>query len=373
MRLPNPDFWRGRRVLVTGHTGFKGAWLSLWLARMGAWVTGYALRPEHSAGIYMVSGLARQITSVIGDIRDSTQFRQCLRLMRPEIVFHLAAQSLVRRAHAQPVLTYDVNVLGTSKVLDEVSRFSFTRALVAVTSDKVYDNTGGDRKFVETDRLGGHEPYGASKAAAELVIESYRHGLGANSRLGLASVRAGNVIGGGDWAEDRLVPDAMHAFINDAALPVRNPNATRPWQYVLDPLCGYLLLAENLAEDRSPRWRSAWNFGPDDSAPVREVADQVTALWNGADGDAARWETVREEGAPYEARTLGVDSTKARKALNWQPRFGLDRTLQETVRWYRAGARGEDMAAVSGAALGTYLETHEPGRILTTREDLRDF
>jgi CDP-glucose 4,6-dehydratase len=358
MTLPDPEFWRGRRVLVTGHTGFKGGWLSLWLAQMGARVTGLALPPEDERGIYTAANIGAQITPITGDIRDASVIRQCIRLMRPQIVFHLAAQSLVRRAHADPVTTYETNVLGTAKVLEEARRFPFVRAAVVVTSDKVYANTGEDRAFTENDRLGGHEPYGASKAAAEFVVSAFRRSLGEDHHLGVASVRAGNVIGGGDWAEDRLVPDAMGAFTQGRPLAIRNPAATRPWQYVLDPLCGYLLLAERLVLDDAPAWRSAWNFGPrEDSLPVSDIADRLVGLWNGGAtyGADVSWQTVEDHGAPYEARTLAVDSSKARRILAWRPRLDLDAALEATVGWYQAQANGATMTAWSRAAIESYI------------------
>jgi CDP-glucose 4,6-dehydratase len=358
MTLPNPEFWRGRRVLVTGHTGFKGGWLSLWLAHMGALVTGLALPTEDERGIYSGANIGAQITSVIGNIRDASVIRECIRLMRPQIVFHLAAQSLVRRAHADPLTTYETNVLGTAKVLEEVRRFPFVRAAVVVTSDKVYANTGEGRPFTEDDPLGAHEPYGASKAAAEFVVSAFRRSLGEDHHLGVASVRAGNVIGGGDWAEDRLVPDAMNAFTQGQPLVVRNPAATRPWQYVLDPLCGYLLLAERLGLDDAPAWRSAWNFGPrEDSRPVRDIADRLVGLWNaGATyGGDVSWQTHEEYAAPYEARTLAVDSTKARQILNWRPRLDLDAALEASTDWYQAQMNGAAMSAWSRAAIENYM------------------
>jgi CDP-glucose 4,6-dehydratase len=279
-----------------------------------------------------------------------------MHLMRPEIVFHMAAQSLVRRAHQDPVETYDVNVVGTVKVLEEIRRCRSVRATVVVTSDKVYKNDNRGRAFTETDALGGDEPYGASKAAAEFAVAAFRKSLAANRRLKVATARAGNVFGGGDWAEDRLVPDAMRAFAGGLPLILRNSGSTRPWQYVLDPLCGYLLLAERLfAGDDDAA--SAWNFGPDEAVgtPVSDVADLLVEYWNDTGAGDASWESAQERAAPYEARTLGVDSTKARTHLAWQPRISLEDGLAVTVTWHRAQLDGADMATAAAVALDAYL------------------
>jgi CDP-glucose 4,6-dehydratase len=286
--------------------------------------------------------------------------RECLHLMRPEVIFHLAAQSLVRRAHHNPVATYDANAVGTAKVLESLRTTRWPRAAVIVTSDKVYENDNSGRAFTETDRLGAHEPYGASKVAAELATAAFRESIGKNHRLQVATARAGNVIGGGDWAEDRLVPDAMRAFAGDTALTVRHPASTQPWQYVLDPLCGYLLLAERLhASDHEAA--SAWNFGPGESgsAPVRAVADGLVECWNDDTwpDTTARWQTVEDDAGPYEARALGVDSSKARKHLGWRPRMTLHEGFAATVAWHKAQLRGEDMADVSANAIDAYLDT----------------
>ncbi|TAK98958.1 MAG: CDP-glucose 4,6-dehydratase [Rhodospirillaceae bacterium] len=354
--LPNAQFWRGRRVLITGHTGFKGGWLALWLKLMGAEVTGYALPPEHGDGIFAAAAVGAGMTPVTGDIRDHSRLRECLLLMRPEIVFHLAAQALVRRAHRDPLTTYATNVTGTAKVLEAIRSVSFVRSVVIVTSDKVYENHGEDRPFREDDRLGGVEPYGVSKASAEMVTGAFRQSLG-NNLPAVATARAGNVIGGGDWGEDRLIPDAIRAFRHGVALEVRNPASTRPWQHVLDPLSGYLLLAERLTQGEA-KWRSAWNFGGEESVSVKDLADRLTEHWNGASGSpTAAWIAIPETGAPYEARALRLDSSKALAELGWRRRLPLAQAVEWTADWYIHQARGTPMDGPSMAMIDAYMRS----------------
>lgn len=345
---PSSEFWRSKRVLVTGHTGFKGSWLALWLSEMGADVYGLALEPEHARGVYNVTQLSNRVVSHIGDIRDQTQVDRALKDCQPDVVFHFAAQALVRRAHADPHETYSTNVLGLATILESVKTEGTARAVVVATSDKVYENRDEGRAFQETDRLGGFEPYGVSKAAGELIVDGFRHCLPTDSQLGVATVRAGNVVGGGDWAEDRLIPDAMAAFASGISLEVRSPRSTRPWQHVFDPLAGYMLLAEKLFSG-APEWRSAWNFGPASGSSatactVGEIADHLVTIWNtkGASPQAT-WSDMSNAYEPYEAKLLAVDSSKAQGALEWKPRIQLEQALETTVSWYLADLAGEDM------------------------------
>ncbi|HET7233281.1 MAG TPA: CDP-glucose 4,6-dehydratase [Longimicrobium sp.] len=347
-----PEFWRGRRVLVTGHTGFKGSWLSLWLQRMGAQVTGYALAPDTTPSLFELARVEEGMDSVTGDVRDLDALAAAFAHARPEVVFHLAAQSLVRASYQDPVGTYATNVMGTVNVLEAARRAGGVRAVVVVTSDKCYENREWVWGYRENEAMGGHDPYSSSKGCAELVTAAYRSSFfGADIGTSVGSVRAGNVIGGGDWAPDRLVPDAMRAFGAGEPLVVRNPRSIRPWQHVLEPLAGYLLLGERLCAD--PQAAEGWNFGSehDDSRPVGWVADRLAGLW----GDGARWE--QDPGThPHEARSLRLDSAKARDRLGWAPRLPIGAALEWTVEWYRAAAGGADARALTEAQIQRYME-----------------
>jgi CDP-glucose 4,6-dehydratase len=313
----DPAFWDGRRVLVTGHSGFKGSWLGLWLESMGARVTGYSL-PGH-------------------DVRDAEALREAVAAAEPEVVLHLAAQPIVRRSYRDPAETYAVNVTGTVNVLEACRP---VRAVVNVTSDKCYENTGRDTGYTEDDPLGGSDPYSSSKACSEIVTAAYRRSFG----MSVATARAGNVIGGGDWGEDRLVPDMMRAAMAGERVIVRNPDAVRPWQHVLEPLSGYLMLAERLFE--SPEeYARPWNFGPADadSRPVGEVVERLASLWPGG----IEHEAHVDPDAPPEARLLKLDSTRARERLGWAPAWGLDEALGAVVDWYAAHRDGGDVRAVA--------------------------
>ncbi len=328
------DFWRGRSVMVTGHTGFKGGWLVAWLLDMGARVTGLGLAPDTESSFFERCGLASRMASSIGDIRDSTVVRNAIDAAQPEIVFHLAAQSLVRRSYGHPLETFAVNVMGTAHVLDAVRFAPAVRAVVIITSDKCYENREWLWGYREHEPMGGHDPYSASKGCAELVAAAYRNSYFATgaSPVGVATARAGNVIGGGDWAVDRLVPDAVRALASGAVLTVRNPRAVRPWQHVLEPVAGYLMLAERLYAEGS-RWAGAWNFGPSDdaAAPVSVVAELMIKHWG-----KGRWQHLAEADAPHEAHYLRLDCAKARALLGWQPALALEEAIAMTVEWYRA-------------------------------------
>ena len=333
------DFWRNKRVLLTGHTGFKGAWLAQWLSLSGADVTGYALDPPTEPNLFAVADVGSSIRSIIGDVRDVDRLNNVMELAKPEIVFHLAAQSLVRRSYTDPAETYSVNVLGTVNVFEAIRRTRGVRAIVNISSDKCYVNQGTDGGYKEGDQLGGFDPYSTSKACSELVTAAYQQSLFAGNETALASARAGNVIGGGDWAEDRLFPDIIRSIESREAVKIRSPLAIRPWQHVLDPLNGYLTLAEKLWTDPDLAI-GAWNFGPVDQ-PDRSVAwvvDRVTHLW----GEGATW--LRDDDPqPHESNILRLDSNKAVAGLGWYPCWSLEMALQHSVKWHKSLRDGADM------------------------------
>jgi len=341
----DPDFWRARRVLVTGHTGFKGAWLSLWLQALGAEVLGLAPGPPTSPSLYELAGVGAGMREAAVDVCDGRAVREALGAARPEVVIHLAAQPLVRRSLVDPAATYAVNVMGTVNLLEAVRvAGEGVRAVVVVTSDKCYENPGnGPRRLREGDPLGGADPYSSSKACAELVTSAYRRSFGEVEGLArLASARAGNVIGGGDWGEDRLLPDAVRAVRNGVPLSVRNPGAVRPWQHVLNPLAGYLALAQALCTPGGAA--GAWNFGPpaEDARPVSWIVERLVQLWGGR----FRWETDQRANPP-EAQRLELDSAAAEERLGWRPATGLERALEMLVAWHEAHDDGADMRAFS--------------------------
>ncbi len=336
--LVNPDraFWKNQRVLITGHTGFKGAWLAHWLRSLQVQLAGFALAPEGGLNLFSQSGLAEQMDHLVGDIRDLDAARQAIEQVSPTVIFHLAAQSLVRRSYAEPLVTLATNVMGTANILEAARSTPSVKAVVVVTTDKCYLNEEWVWPYRESDPLGGRDIYSASKAAAEIATGAYRDSFLASAGKMVATARAGNVIGGGDWAEDRLVPDCIRAFVAGEKVKLRNPLSTRPWQHVLEPLLGYILLAERLAcGDMAAA--SAFNFGPDqsDEGSVGQVVDEIARLWG---GDAA-W--LLDTGAnPHEARLLSVDSSRARAVLAWRPRLELKQALAWTVDWYRSIAFG---------------------------------
>jgi CDP-glucose 4,6-dehydratase len=347
-----PEFWRNRRVFLTGHTGFKGSWLSLWLQRHGAVVTGLALDPPTDPNLFTLASVAEGMShSLVQDIRDREAVAAALTTAAPEIVFHLAAQPLVRDGYQLPVETFDTNVMGTVHLLDAVRNIPSVKAVVVVTTDKCYQNREWIWGYREDEPMGGDDPYSASKGCAELVTSSYRTAFFSDAdRPAVASVRAGNVIGGGDFARDRLVPDIMAAIRSHTAAAIRNPHAIRPWQHVLDPLHGYLLLAERLVED-GPRFAEAWNFGPAeaDAQPVAWIADRVTEAW----GDGAAWTTDDRE-HPHEANYLKLDSSKARTRLGWETRLPLGHALDWIVSWHRTFSSGGDVRAHTLDELARY-------------------
>lgn len=345
----NEAFWRGRRVLLTGHTGFKGAWLSLWLQSLGAQVTGFALHPAAADNLFDAARVDQGMHSIIGDLRDERAVRAAVETARPEVVIHMAAQALVRDSYERPVETYAVNVLGTAHVLDALRSCPEVRAIVVVTSDKVYRNAGRGLPFTERSELGGHDPYSSSKACTELVAEAYRLSFfGAGPAL--ATARAGNVIGGGDRAANRLVPDLLQAFSRGEQALIRNPGAVRPWQHVLEPLRGYLLLAQKLCQEGAG-YAQAWNFGPrqDDAIAVEDLAARLAALWGGG-----AFRVQHEAHAGHEAVHLSINAGKASERLGWDPLLDIGNALRLTVEWARSAGRGADARALCLAQIAEY-------------------
>jgi CDP-glucose 4,6-dehydratase len=341
------DFWAGRRVLVTGHTGFKGAWLSLWLQSLRAELTGLAGGPSTSPSLYELAGVGAHMRELHVDVRDGPAVRDALEHARPEVVFHLAAQPVVRRSLRDPVLTYAVNVMGTVNVLDAVRQARHqVQAVVVVTSDKCYESSSEhSRAFVEDDPLGGVDPYSSSKACAELVSSAYRRSFfHQNGSPQLATARAGNVLGGGDWGEDRLLPDSVRAVETGQPLKLRNPHSIRPWQHVLNPLRGYLRLAQALAQDPRGQAARAWNFGPpaQDARAASWIVERLVQLWDGQ----LTWQ-LDDAANPPETGQLELDSSAAERLLGWHPASGLDDALQLVVAWHQAHRSGHDMRQVS--------------------------
>jgi CDP-glucose 4,6-dehydratase len=355
MSNPSDSFWSGKRVFVTGHTGFKGGWLSLWLQSMGAEVCGFALPPQTDPAFFDVAGIANGMRSEIGDIRDYNRLTAVLRSFKPDVVLHLAAQPLVRRSYQDPLETYSTNIMGTLNLLEVVRKVGGARAVVNVTSDKCYENREWVWGYREDEPMGGYDPYSNSKGCSELISSAYRRSFYKDAGIALATARAGNVIGGGDWSEDRLVPDMLRAFERKEPVLIRNPNAVRPWQHVLEPVSGYLVLAERLYE-RGDSFAEAWNFGPQDldARPVQWIVERLAGKW----GNGADWR-VDKSPQPHEANYLKLDISKARQNLPWQPRWSLETALDHIVVWQRSFMRGADMAAVSLAQIDAYQNANE--------------
>jgi CDP-glucose 4,6-dehydratase len=346
---PSADFWRGKRVLLTGHTGFKGGWLALWLHQLGAQVTALSLAPATQPNLFTAARVEQVCDSAVCDIRDAAAVATAVRRAQPQIVLHLAAQALVRASYKAPLDTYATNVMGTAHVLDALRDLPGVRAAVMVTTDKVYRNREWAYPYREDDALGGHDPYSASKAASEIVIASYRAAYLQAQGVAVASARAGNVIGGGDWSEDRLIPDAVRAWQAGSALNIRNPNAIRPWQHVLEPLSAYLRLAECLWHD--PQTAGAYNFGPH-TADAATVGDVITlARQTYGRGD---WANLADPDAPHEAGWLALEVAQARVTLGVQPRWALRDAVQRTMAWYRRFAEGADARALCEADISDY-------------------
>lgn len=352
----NREFWRGKRVFMTGHTGFKGGWLSLWLADMGAEVHGYALSPPTEPNFFTVAGLApRLAASTLADIRDAEALRRAMQAARPDIVLHLAAQPLVRYSYSAPVETYAVNVMGTVNLLEAVRQTPNVQAVVNITTDKCYENREWVWPYRENEPMGGADPYSSSKACSELVTAAYRTSFLDAAGIHLASARAGNVIGGGDWAADRLIPDFLRALDAKRSLHIRSPLATRPWQHVLEPLAGYLLLAEKLVT-QGATFAEGWNFGPDenDAKPVRWIVEYLCSQV-----PDAVWQCDASP-QPHEANMLKLDSSKAKARLGWRPRWNLPTALGQTLAWHQAWKAGADMADASLRQIEAYEKSALP-------------
>ena len=343
-------FWQGKRVYLTGHTGFKGSWLALWLLSLGATVKGYALNPPTKPSLFEQAKVASKIESEIGDIRQLEQLTASMTGFNPDILIHMAAQPLVRFSYNKPIETYDINVMGTAKVLEAARSCNNLRAIISVTTDKCYENREWAWGYRENEPMGGHDPYSSSKGCAELVTSAYRRSFMQERGIGLASVRAGNVIGGGDWAEDRLIPDILKAFEQKKAVIIRNPKSTRPWQHVLEPLFGYLLLAQKLYQ-APENYAEGWNFGPNDEdvKPVGWILDEMVSQWPGA-----KWELDQDK-QPHEASYLKLDISKAKSQLGWHPIWRLERTLGKIIQWHQVWLNDEGVQAACFNEINEYM------------------
>ncbi len=347
------DFWRGKRVFLTGHTGFKGSWISLWLQSMGAHLQGYALPPPTQPALFEEAKVAQGMLSTVGDVRDLSHLTEAMRRFAPEIVLHMAAQPLVRLSYAQPVDTYATNVMGTVHLLEAARLTDSVRVVLNVTTDKCYENQEWHWGYREDEPMGGHDPYSNSKGCSELVTSAYRRSFMAERGIALASARAGNVMGGGDWAQDRLVPDILRALEKQQAVLIRNPHAIRPWQHVLEPLSGYLCLAQHLSAS-GQAFAQAWNFGPrdEDAQPVQWIVQRMTQAWS----QGATWQVAQGD-HPHEAHFLKLDISKARAELGWQPRWSLDTALQKITEWHQAWLAGRNVRELCLSQIAQYQES----------------
>jgi CDP-glucose 4,6-dehydratase len=350
LSTPNPAFWQGKRVLLTGHTGFKGSWMCLWLQSMGAVVRGIALDPPTTPSLFNVAQVAQDMDHQVADIRDSESIKLLVACFQPEIVIHMAAQPLVRLSYQQPIETYATNVMGTLHVLEAARHVSSVRVIVNITTDKCYDNKEWEWGYREYEPMGGHDPYSSSKGCVELLSSAYRNSFLKDAGIALATARAGNVIGGGDWALDRLVPDVLKALHLQQPIQIRNPYAIRPWQHVLEPLSGYLVLAERLFE-HGQQDAEGWNFGPydEDAKPVQWIVEWLCRAW----GDGASW-GIQPGDHPHEANFLKLDISKARQRLQWAPRWSLQTALGHIIQWHQAWLLGQDMHDICLKQINSY-------------------
>jgi CDP-glucose 4,6-dehydratase len=351
----NREFWTGKRVLLTGHTGFKGSWLALWLRALASETIGYSLPPPTQPSLFELAHVSEGMTSITGDVRDFEFLKRVIAETKPEVVIHLAAQSVVRSSYDNPIETYSTNVMGTVNLLEAIRQLQLSCVVVNVTSDKCYENKNWIWGYRENEPLGGHDPYSSSKACAELVTSAFRESYFENDRskrpkVLVASGRAGNVIGGGDWTKDQLIPDAMRAFLSGEPVHIRNPHAVRPWQFILEPLCGYLLLAEHLYK-YGDEFAEGWNFGPhdEDMKPVAWIVENVSTLW----GNSARWE-IDHRIHPHEAAILKLDISKARSRLGWSPKLRLTQAVEWVIEWYKAYQEGQDPRMITEAQIIRY-------------------
>ena len=353
MKSPSPQFWSKRRVFLTGHTGFKGSWLSIWLQKMGAEVCGFSLSPSTIPSLFDDCQVEKGMESLIGDIRDMPALSAAMQSFKPDVVLHLAAQPLVRESYSDPLGTFSTNIIGTANILEAARHIGCVRAVVNVTTDKCYENREWEWAYRENERLGGHDPYSSSKACSELITSSFRSSFFNDLGIGLATARAGNVIGGGDWSVDRLIPDVVRSIVSRKPLTIRNPSATRPWQHVLEPLSGYLILAENLFKEGLP-YSEAWNFGPleQDVKPVSWIADHIISLW-GHD------QKIIIDRSPnvHEANLLKLDISKAKARLNWEPRWDLVTALDKIVDWNKVIVKGGNSRVMCEQQISEFIES----------------